>query len=262
MSGVLPKFDNPPVIETVLGVQFKPLVGWQTQHIGLYGSRIRSNFPEIQVHPPLPDSKELFGDHADGQQSIRFSFSPLMIPRAWFIGRHGWLVQVQDSKFFSNWRKEHGGGKYPEYKAFKEHFSKEYARFCDFLRHEKVGIPEIEQVEVSYINHIVDYDSWNDVFPVWSRRKRGFLPDAYAIEIREVFPIDTDKGRLYLRAEPVIRHTDGKEVIQFTLTAKVLVASKDDQEISNHLRLAHDWVVKGFADYTTEEMHAKWMRRQ
>lgn len=257
---LLPKFDNPPVIETVLGVQFKPLVRWQVQHIGLYGARVRSQFPNIEIQPPLPDETERFGD--DGRKDIRISLTPMMNPRSWFIGSDAWLVQVQNSRFISNWRKL-AKGKYPHYKAFNEHFSKEFTRFCDFLKHEEIGLPELEQVEVSYINHIDDFDNWAEVFPSWaSLGEEGFLKKPDAVEIRAVFPIENDRGRLYIRAEPVVRHMDAKEVIQLTLTAKVLVASGSNLDVSNEMRLAHDWVVCGFADFTTGEMHKKWIRKQ
>jgi uncharacterized protein (TIGR04255 family) len=257
MSGVLPKFDNPPIKETVVGVQFRPLTKWQIHHIGLYAARIRSHFPNVSIQPPLPDDSETFDN---GQQSIRIS---LANPRVWFgTATTEWIIQIQNSRFISNWRRLLPEAKYPEWKAFKEHFDKEYERFCDFLKKEEIDTPEPEMVEVSYINHIAEFEDWSDVFPTLRKREQPFLGKPSATEIRSAFPIEGDLGRLYIRAEPVVRHTDGEEVIQMTLTAKLSMASNSNSDVSKLMKLGHEWVVCGFEEFTTPEMHEKWMRKK
>lgn len=262
MSERLPKFDNPPVFETVLGLTFIPLAEWKIPHIGLFWNRIRSQYPECTVQPPLPDEIETFGDHA---REITFSLGPTNT-RCWLISRNGeWLLQLQNSRFISNWRHRESG-KYPNYKGFKEKFGTEWTRFKDFLKKEKIEPPKLLQAEVSYFNHI-DIDEGlldlGKVFPTWSPQKKGRVLDKpEAVAIDAVFPIPDQRGRLYIKVEPVVRHSDLKLVIQMTLTGRVLIASNSDRDMYEALQLAHDWVVSGFADFTSPEMHDIWKRQQ
>ena len=55
-------FESPPVVETVLGVEFAPIRGWAVPHFGLYWNEVRSEFPRFDVHAPLPSQIERFDD--------------------------------------------------------------------------------------------------------------------------------------------------------------------------------------------------------
>ena len=50
----LPDFDNPPLVEVVLSVQFSDLQSYRTVHPGLLWERkFRESFPEFAEQPPL-----------------------------------------------------------------------------------------------------------------------------------------------------------------------------------------------------------------
>lgn len=256
----LPKFDNPPVFETVLDLTFKPLAGWEIPYIGLFWSQIRSEFPKYTIQPPLPDEIESFGE---ASRQINLSFGPLN-NRCWFISKSDeWLLQIQNSRFISNWRYS-GTGKYPNYSGFKEHFDNQWAKFTNFLDEEHIAAPQLLQANVTYVNHIDEgILDLTKVFPAWSLSgnvKMLDKPDAVAINAS--FPMPDQKGRLYLKVEPVIRNSDMKQLIQMTVTGKVLIASNSNEDMSEALQLAHDWVVSGFADFTSPEMHTIWKRKQ
>ena len=55
-----PKFKRPPVAETLLGVQFAPLRSFSIPHFGLYWARIRSDYPDQEMKPPLGPEVEEF----------------------------------------------------------------------------------------------------------------------------------------------------------------------------------------------------------
>ena len=59
-----PDFHDPPVIETVFGVEFTPLEEWNLAHFGLYWSEIRDKYKKVDVQPPLASTIELFGAEA------------------------------------------------------------------------------------------------------------------------------------------------------------------------------------------------------
>ena len=48
---MLPDFNEPPVIETVLGLQFDPIESFNVPHFGLYWSKIRADYPTFDVQP-------------------------------------------------------------------------------------------------------------------------------------------------------------------------------------------------------------------
>ncbi len=263
MSTTLPKFDNPPVTETVLSVTFKPLNDWSIPYVGLYWNRVRSQYPRCSIQPPLPDELEKFEERESRQ--ITLSLGPANV-RCWYISAgDDWLIQVQNSKFITNWRLREGA-KYPNYRGFKEKFEKEWTRFKDFLSNEKLEAPQLVQAEVIYVNHI-DIDegdaSLERIFPIWSELRNGtVLKSPSAASINAVYPIGSDQGRLYVAVQPVVRHSDLKDAIQLTLTGRVLIASNSDRDLFDSLKLAHDYVVSGFADFTTPEMHELWKRKQ
>ena len=260
MNEILPKYDNPPVIETVLGVEFEPLHSWQIPHFGLFWNRIRRNYQGCSVQPPLPEQVEKFGNE---RNTLTINLSPHPNARCWFFDEsNSWLLQIQNNRFLSNWKKS--GLSYPNYKRFHARFDREWSKFKEFLSVEKIGVPKLLQCEITYINHIevdVNFDNLEEIFPVWRRLdEKGFLPQPEAVAINTVYIIPENQGRLYIAMEPVIRHSDIKAVIQLSVTAKVKIAS--NQELNQAIDLAHKWVVSGFTDFTSDKMQEFWMRKQ
>jgi hypothetical protein len=47
-----------------------------------------------------------------------------------------------------------------------------------------------------------------------------------------------------------------------TLTARGVPHSSDQEELLRCLDVGREWVVRGFADFTTDEMHNLWKRRE
>lgn len=260
MNQKLPKYNNPPVIETVVGVEFEPIHSWQIPHFGLFWNRIRSNYQRFSVQPPLPEQVEKFGNE---RNTLTISLNPHPNARCWFFDKNGnWLLQLQNNRFLSNWKRI--GSSYPDYKGFYERFEKEWNRYKEFLTAEKLEQPKLLQCEVSYINHIevdINFDDLGEIFPVWAGfEKDGFLPMPEAIAINTVYIIPENQGRLYIAMQPVVRNSDIKTVIQLSVNAKVKIAS--NQEMKEAIDLAHNWVVSGFTDFTSDKMHKFWQKKQ
>lgn len=82
-----PKFKRPPVIETLLGVQFAPQRSFSVPHFGLFWSQIRSAYPNQEMKPPLGPEVEDFGmSVAPGGVKVMLSTEPEA--RCWFIDLH------------------------------------------------------------------------------------------------------------------------------------------------------------------------------
>jgi hypothetical protein len=68
-------------------------------------------------------------------------------------------------------------------------------------------------------------------------------------------------GRLHVEATPVRDLESDEELSRLTLTARGASLGKGIDGVLDFLDLGRRHIVKGFASVTTEEMHAKWRRK-
>ena len=98
----LPDFRNPPLVETVLSLQFQPLRGFKSVHVGLLWHQFRDTFPLIEEHPPLDVFHETFGVPPPGQVEVTIEEKP-PLPRVWFLDESETkLIQIQADRFIHN----------------------------------------------------------------------------------------------------------------------------------------------------------------
>ena len=58
---LLPKYEKPPVVETVLGLQFNPLSAFTNAHLGAFWQSLGVEaWPTVTDKPPLPRQEERF----------------------------------------------------------------------------------------------------------------------------------------------------------------------------------------------------------
>lgn len=252
-------FENPPVTETVLGIQFDPIEKLSAPIYGLYYSKIRAEYPDFEVHHPLSSIVERF----DKAPSI-ITLKEAPDVRCWFLEKDGnRLLQVQKDRFIQNWRKVKEEDKYPRYNSLKPLFEKEWLHFCQFLKEEGLPAPEVNQCEVSYINHLEIGKGWqafgeiDKITKFWSG-SGNFLPMLERISMSLRYLMPENQGRLHIVLRPVIRPVDSKEVFQIELTARGTPSSSDIKDILRWLDLGREWVLKGFNDFTTNELHQLW----
>lgn len=263
MTNSLPKFDRPPVVETVIGVEFDPLTRWQITHFGLFWNKVRSRYDHSTVQPPLPQQIETFESKAN---VLTINLTPQPEVRCWFVeGTNQWLLQLQNNRFLSNWKKNLGVSEYPNYEGFKDRFKSEWKEFLEFVSDEKIGEPKVLQVEVSYINHIevsFGFDRLSEIFPVWRGLDgtQQFLETPEAVAFTSAFVIPENRGRLHIQMQPVFRHADIRSVLQLSITAKIRIDESNDFETC--VDKAHEWVVRSFVDITSGQLHEAWNRTQ
>jgi uncharacterized protein (TIGR04255 family) len=270
VNPTLPKFDRPPVYEVVLGVQFKPLTGFSIPHYGLYWADIREQYPNYEVHPPLSSTVEQFGSEAKNIPQMGVEFVQAPDVRAWFVNSADTqLLQVQKDRFLQNWRRKRDTDVYPHYDNLKPKFFEEWEGFCRFLKSVGMEHPDVNQCEVTYVNHIDlapgsrCYSNLNDVVSCWSGRYSGnFLSDPESVNFAARYLLPEKAGRLHISMQPAIRRQDAKEILRLTLTVRGKPNSSELAGIQEWLDLGHEWIVRGFSDITTESMHKMWGRTQ
>lgn len=268
---LLPKFDKPPVVEMVLGLEFAELSGWSIPHFGLFWTQIRDDYQHCSVKPPLQSRIEEFGNQ-DKQEGIpTFLLVDQPPVRCWYSNEEQtWLIQIQQDRFVQNWRKTPVSVEYSHYGQIRQRFERELRRFQQFVTVEKAGDLQVRQCEVTYVNHFEPAKGQDavslltEILPYWSGNTSGdFLPavpEAAALITRYVIP--ENRGRLHISIQPAFRHDDAKEILQMAVSAKIIPTSPDFAEILPALDLGHKWAVRGFADFTSAKMHELWERRQ
>lgn len=270
----LPSFKNPPVIETVLGVQFDPLTELQSCHLGaLWERKFRKEFPRTEDRGPLDAVVETYGAPQTAVPRLRLQMVERPpVPRCWFVKADGsQLVQVQPDRFIHNWRKVGVHHDYPRYDKIRSQFSMEMERFQEFLTNEGIGNIHANQWEVTYVNHIPA----NGIFSVHGEIEKlitifsmdysdNFLGTSEATQFSGRYLIRSDDGefigRLHITAQPVFSAENDNPLIILTLTARGKPIEESFEGILLSLDLGRQYVVRGFASITTEEAHVVWER--
>jgi uncharacterized protein (TIGR04255 family) len=268
-----PSFDNPPVNEVVLGVQFEPIAGLEVAHLGLYWDRIRSLFPLTETKGPLAQQVEVFGDVKAPQIQLQLS-ETYPAPRCWFISQSRTeLIQIQADRFLFNWRKSDQSSVYPRYPYVRSKFSEHVEQFTAFLHDVGLGALSPNTCEVTYINHIeVDnavfarIGQLESVLEIWSGNTSDrFLAELSGPEEAEIRvsyripgPSGAPVGRLRIVAEPRVKLTDQRFLLRLTLSARGAPLEPSLTGVMQFLDLGREYVVRGFTSITTARMHDLW----
>jgi len=259
----LPDFENPPAVETLMGVHFAPVEKWKVPHFGLFWACIKEHYPRVEMQPPVIQPPAL-------ESILSRIQSPLEFPqRCWFFNQDETrLIQVQSNLFLHNWRRTARVERYLHYDDLRPHFEREWQAFRKFLEQEGLGAVKASACEVTYVNHIDRGSGWetfadlSNVFPNWSpATSHNLLPSPELVAINASYPLKDAEGHLQISAQPAVRQQDAKETIQLTLTARCKPSSSSDDDIHRGLDEARKWVVLGFTDFTSPKMHGIWGRK-
>jgi uncharacterized protein (TIGR04255 family) len=262
----LPDFERPPVVETVLSVQFEPIPGLHTAHLGLLWERFPSfSFTDERV--PLDSAIEQFPEIIRTRLGMRLqTLETPPVPRIWFTNEQGnEMIQVQADRFIRNWRKSGGTEEYPRYEHIKAKFENDFRVFADFLRNRGFDQPLVTQCEVTYVNHIISGQGWerfNDfskIFELSFGTGKEIPGNAEDMRLHVRFPISEVSGRpvgrLHCDIQPAFSIPDNQPMYVFDLTARGQVGTGID-----FFDLGRRWIVKSFAALTTPAMHKIWGR--
>lgn len=261
----LPHFRRPPVAEVVCGIQFQPLK-FKAAHFGLFAQAVRPDYPTTEDRPPLDDLLETEQGTQTRSEGLIFDLPPHR--RVFYLdGTGNFLLQVQPSRFLSNWRKQRPSDEYPRFTTAFGRFKRGWSTFLSFAKENELGDPKTDQYELSYVNHVVgDDESFPEAIekyiPLLSLRPSQsdrFLPMPHAAGVRLRFRFPEAKGRLHV----TVGHGDrnDKPVLVLDLTARGSSQS-DWSDMDEWFGMAHEWIVRGFAELTSEFGHTKWERER
>jgi len=257
----LPDYKKPPVIEVVCGIAFKKIEQFKAPHLGLFWQRLRADYPICQHAPPLgfpPEPSEPSGEFE------------LPLPRMWFINeKMNNLIQLQNNRFFYNWRKMRADEPYPHYRAVIKKFTANLELFQKFLEEEKLRSFSPTDCELTYINHILKGEGWETISDIsgvlpdisWRSNNSRFLPEPLNIGWMSSFALPEDKGRLHVKLDQVAHKIDKRPILRLEISAKGLGADKSQKAIWDWFEIAHKWIVCGFADLTNLKIQKTFWER-
>lgn len=257
----LPDFENPPLDEVVLGVQFSPIAAYSSVHAGHVWRLFENEFPIVQEQPLLDPQFETFGG-ANIQPNIQFQIGiPPVGSRLWFVSKDdSHLLQFQRDRFLTNWRRRPKNQQYPRYDGISKKFSENLEVLEKYLSENFSCVLDVNQAEVTYINIITvenfsEADRW---FSVWND---GIL-DIEALNSSFSEIVKDENGiplaRLFHEIQSVFS-IDGKhKAFKLTLTFRGKPSGRDVESTLGFLSRGHEAIVLRFKQITTDHAHQFW----
>ncbi len=259
-------YESPPVIETVLGVQFEPLPGMHNGHLGAFWKALPAEWSTVTDAPALEPQLETFTDAPNwGAMSIQFRLMQAPTNRLRIRNVSGdRMIQVQNGRLHLNWL-GHDGKEYPRYLRMRDEFSHTLDQLQMFLEKEDIGKIRPNQWEITYINRIECGTVW--VVPSeWS----FFRPIGESVRLSTAelesfggewhYKMENQRGRLHVQFQHV-RPSDAAKVeaVIITLTARGSVdESRPEAAWSDGLDLGHQTIVTSFKELMAEEANKHW----
>ncbi len=270
----LPSFENPPLVEVVVGIQFEHLPLLTSARIGAFWSELGQEFSGTEDQPPLPPITERFGqpDIQPISFQVHSAYQPL---RVWFVNEDRTkIIQVQPDRFLFNWRKADGANnEYPRFSIIRETFLQQLERLIQYVENNNLGKVIPTYCEVSYVNHILPNQEWKrhadfeNVFTVMrvenppraevSLEQSGFSL-VYTIKDAQEKAI----GRLRTVSYPAFDLPEYKPIYKLDLIARGYpVDKKDINGVKAFLDIGHTEIVLNFDSVTSPEMHKIWRKQ-
>lgn len=139
------------------------------------------------------------------------------------------------------------------------------------MKQEQLGQVDMNQCEITYVNHIMTETAWNHPGQVerlvrpWSGLTGGrFLPapDDVALQVKYIIPGPSGEpaGRLHVALQPALEKSTRSRMHVLTLTARGAPCGEGIDGAFDFLDAGREWIVEGFASITEEEMHKSWGR--
>lgn len=265
----LPSFDRPPVIETVLGVQFGLIEGLTNAHLGAFWSTLSSDWPHVTDAPPLDQQFEQFDEERAWAQvgaRLKLTQDPSARLRIHNAARDS-MIQVQNGRFHYNWLGKTGEA-YPQYTTVRPEFDKWFAAFRASIQHQGLAAIKVNQWEVTYVNHLPKGSVWNEpcdwapLFPGLPAPNPGLSGATLESVAGEWhYQIPDRRGRLHVQIGHGRRDVPEKnEVLILNLTARGPVNGSEECEApwDAGLNLGREVIVRAFKELTSATAHKYW----
>lgn len=260
-------FERPPVVETVVGVQFDPIPSLRNAHFGAYWALIQETdefaWPAVNDAPPIGQEFERFGDAARfaGEFQVQFTNDPSA--RTMIMSRaKDRLIQLQNGRFHLNWL-GHDGREYVRYAAVRQSFDTYWALFSNYLKDQVGASPKLNQWEVTYVNFMHQGTVWEtpehltDAFTFVGTNVRAECGPLESVSTELRFEIAPKRGRLRVRLNPGF-DKQGRPIFNLTLVARGPIGGDGVESYGEGLDLGRESIDRAFASLTTDKARKTW----
>lgn len=266
-KSALPDYGNPPVVETVVGVQFQPLSGFTNAHLGAFWQALGiAEWPTVQDVPPLPRQEERFTPEAQWGKALRLQLTQNPASRLQIRNRDGnRTLQLQNGRMHLNWLGE-GGDRYPRYSQVRTEFDNLLTQLARFVDASQLGVLTPDQWEVTYVNKIRQGlwqtpADWNFFRPLNGMPSiDGVIePESFTGEWHFVIP--GERGRLHIHWQHA-RESDSDEDshVLLTLTARGPIGNETEfnSSVLAGIDLGRETIVRSFQCLMSDPANKEW----
>lgn len=263
-------FRHPPVVETVLGIQFERMPGLTNAHFGAFWQQRKADWPKIDDAPPLEEQFEPFGKQLGWNRALQLKLTQSPSVRVQIRNVTGdRMIQLQNCRLHYNWIGR-PGEEYPRYRTVRPEFDQVLREFEEFVAEQDLAELAPNQWEVTYVNHMLQGKLWNraEEWPALFTSLLGSAATPTGLRLEGFgghwhFEIEPQRGRLHVELQHAFVGGDEKqEALVMKLTARGPVQNNQDPTVAvdEGLNLGHDIVVTSFRDLTSQEAHDYWNR--
>lgn len=256
-----PTYENPPVIETILGVQFEPLEKMRIGHLGLFWGQLGDDWPQEDDAPSLEPQFEEF---TDKQKFVRMSLGLRVsqMPECRIRVRNclrDRMIQVQNGRFIVNWLRVKDA-EYPRYETLRTEFDRYFSNFCEFVKAKDLGEVSLNQWETTYLNHIPRGTLWESPMdwgffrPIGEPAHVDGLAELEDLSGEVHYRIPERRGRVHVSWQ-YGKTGESKEVLVVNLTARGPIP---DEGALNGLDIGREATVKIFRRIMSDEANKYW----
>jgi uncharacterized protein (TIGR04255 family) len=257
-------FDRPPVIETRIGVQFAPLIGFRSGHFGLFWEECvgTKDWRILADQPASPKEIERFGskklrptvekDEGDFPQiCMRLS------------SKDGRTVQFQPNKLIYGWYRTEGR---PSFDEVRGQFDKLFADLERYVVKWDLGILTPNLWEVTYVNKILPGKLWQTPSD-WHKVLPGIFPpggptvgdmDWSTFNGTWFFVIPPERGRVRMRVQKVVANQTDEILLLLVITARGEIGEPGVADWSTGLNLGHQSAARVFHDVASPKAREEW----
>ncbi|MHB8296844.1 MAG: TIGR04255 family protein [Acidimicrobiales bacterium] len=258
----LADYDRPPVVEVVFATALRSLPVSVVDLSAFVLESLGEDYPLRTEQAPMRMPVETFDETSQRlapSLGLLAGWAPV---RLWLQSADQTrLVQLQRDWIACNWQKAGNHAPYPRYERIEAFFLQVWDDLSSFVDRHGQGSLVAEQCELTYVNHILPGAG------VWENHGQldrvirlagvagDFLPAPEVGQLGSRYRISADGrdvGRLHVQTLPGANPVDQRPLIQLNITARGAPLGEGRDGALAFFRLAHEWIVRGFAAVTTD----------
>ncbi|WNO08901.1 TIGR04255 family protein [Teredinibacter sp. KSP-S5-2] len=263
----LPDFENPPLSEVALGVQFVPPEKYSQIYAKDVWDLYRREYPILNQVEPIPPTFETFGSRSMAERDISLQ-GDVTHDRYWFISEDSKdLIQFQSDRLLHNWRKVPSKeGRYPRFESIIEKYERELRLLEDlYCSSFGEGSLHLTQCEATYINLIPLGRNAPELPEEWIKliSLNGADFENFSFSSARVIRREdgAPSGRCIVECRNVISPSDSQTSIELKITVRGAPETEKMESAIWFLYNARNEIVRTFASVTTEVAHKRWERK-